>query len=200
MEWDGKVRGGAGVEHPGRMEPEEARLFALGMQDTFEGREIPWREDYDALMGEDDWGWFDGPEWNRWRIAAYIAWASCPADRRSPATIEEFARLVGWSPRSLRKYRSRHPEIEQMVRENILQPLFQRRATVLQTLVQQAELPDYKSFKDRELFLKLVGLYQPSQDVNLTARQVTADDMAAAQQQAEEELAEYELAERIDGD
>ena len=173
------------------MIPEEAQLHALSMQEQLEGGDVPWRGDYDALLAE-EWDWYDGPDWNRWRLAAYVAWASCPADRRQPATHTEFAQLVGWgSAQRLKKYRNLFPQLDQMVRENLLEPLFARRAGVLETLGVLAEDPDYKTFKDRELFLKLTRIYQPSQDVNVTARAITSDQMAQAEAQAREELDEW---------
>jgi hypothetical protein len=177
-----------------RMTPEEAELHSGSMRDRFEEREIPWRGDYEALLGE-EWPWYDGPEWNRWRLAAYIAWESCPVDGRWPGTKDDFAQLLGWSSaRQLRKYRMRHPEIDALVRENVLEPLFARRARVLRTLGDLAEEHDYKTFKDRELFLKLTEVYQPSQDIHLRQSQVSADQMADAQRQAEEELREWQPA------
>jgi len=175
------------------MDPGEAREHSLSMQEQLEELgEVPWRDDYDALL-EGDWDWYDGPEWNRWRLAAYVAWASCPADTREPGTYDEFARLVGWgSAQSLRKYRRRYPELDKLVQENILEPLFARRARVLDTLGDLAEMADYKTYKDRELFLKLTGMYQPSQDVNLRQRAITADQMAQAEEQAEVELEDWE--------
>jgi len=183
---------GAKKETGDWMDPLEAQDHSLSMQEQLEDSDqVPWRGDYDALLSE-GWDWYDGPDWNRWRLAAYVAWASCPADRRQPATYDEFARLVGWGgAQQLRKYRNLFPQLDQMVRENLLEPLFARRARVLETLCALAEEPDYKTFKDRELFLKLTRLYQPSQDVNLTARAITADQVAQAEAQARAELDEW---------
>jgi len=177
---------------PGRdagwMDPAEAESFAGEMRDKLEGHEdLPWREDYDALLAE-PWPWYDGPEWNRWRIAAYVAWASCPTDDRFPKRLSDLARLVGWtSARPLRRYRAKYPEIERLVREAVMEPLLESRAERLKTLADLAQKPDYKFFKHAELALKLDGTYQPSQDVNVR-RTITADEMAQADAQAEEEL------------
>lgn len=173
-----------------RMEPNEAEAFAGEMRGDFEGRDLPWRADYDALLDE-PWPWYGGPAWNRWRIAAYVAWASCPTDDRWPRAMVDFARLVGWtSARPLRRYRAKYPQIERLVSEAVMEPLLESRATRLEVLAKLAKEPDYKYFKYAELALKLDGTYQPSQDV--TVRQgITTDEMAKAQERAAAELADW---------
>jgi hypothetical protein len=171
-----------------RMEPNEAGAFADEMRADFEGRELAWRADYDALLVE-EWPWYDGPAWNRWRIAAYVAWASCPTDDRQPSSMTDFARLVGWtSARPLRRYRAKYAEIERLVSEAVMEPLLESRGARIKNLAELAREPDYKYFKHLELALKLDGTYQPSQDVNVR-QTITADEMAQAQERAEEELA-----------
>jgi len=171
-----------------RMNFDEAESWSGSARLAFEGREeLPWGGDYEALMAE-EWPWYDGPGWNRWRLAAYVAWACAPIKGRWPATTEEFAQLVGWSSaRPLRNYRAKYHQIDQMVREAALEPLFEARDAVLRTLAEQAMEPDYKTFKDRELFLKLTNVYKPTQDVTVRQETISADEMQAAEERAEAE-------------
>lgn len=177
-----------------------ARLRSLTSQEAFDERDdVPWRDDYAALLG-DEWPWYDGPEWNRWRLAAYVAWESYRgAEERWPATLEALAQLLGWqNGQALRRYRRRYRELERLVREAIMRPLLARRAQVLDTLGVMAEMPDYKAFKDRELFLKMTRLYEPKQTIDMHTS-VNADQMAAAQDQAQNELGDFD-ASFFDGD
>lgn len=182
------------------MPPDEAEAYARSACSRFEGMdEVPWRADYDALLAE-DWPWYDGPEWNRWRLAAYVAWASAPVPQRWPETMQELAQVLGWSSaRQIRKYRARYPELDRFVSEAVLDPLFERRARVLAALADVAEERDYKANKDRELFLKLTGDYRPAQDVTVRQESISADEMAAAQEKAEEEAEDW-AAGRFGGD
>jgi len=176
-------------------DPERARLVSLQAQEAFEEQDVPWAGDYQALMSE-RWDWYgDAPDWWRWRVAAYVAWASVPREVRRPRTHQELASLLGLrSARTIRKWRAKYPEIDALVTENILEPLLERRAEVLEALMESAASPDYKNFRDRELYLKVTRIYVPRQEVGMevNASAVNADEMGRRQAAAEAEVSEWE--------
>lgn len=183
-----------------RMNPEEAEAFSHSACSAFQDQEIAWRGDYEDLLAE-DWPWYDGPEWNRWRLAAYVAWESADVEGRWPKTLGEFARLVGWSSgRPLRKYRARYPELDALIRESVLEPLFSHRQRVLNTLAELAETPDYKTHNDRKLYLEMTQMHRPTQDVNVRQTAITADEMASIRQEAAEEVNDWEQERFGEGD
>src|SRR3989304_5580634 len=66
-------------------------------------------------------GWWDDyahlrNEGFTWRVAAYIAWASSPTQRRWPATLKELASVLGLrSDKVIYKWRKLYPAIEERV-------------------------------------------------------------------------------------
>lgn len=173
---------------------EAARLRSLSGQDEFDERDdVPWRDDYAAVLA-DEWPWYKGPDWNRWKLAAYVAWASYRGMERWPKTLNELCRMLGWSNGTqLRKYRRRYPQLEQMVSEAVMEPLLAKRMQVLDTLGVLAAIPDYKTHNDRKLFLEMTGMHEQRQAIDLRTT-VNADAMAQKQEEAQGDVADWDEA------
>jgi hypothetical protein len=105
-----------------------------------------------------------------WRVAAYIAWASSPLQRRWPATLKELATTVLGlkSDKVIYKWRKINPQIEQRVEAFRAEPLLRYRSDVLHALVDVASTPDPSAHNDRKLFLEMSGLYTPKAQTVLT--------------------------------
>lgn len=142
---------------PGQAESRTSLQRFLEMQ-----ADCPWFESYTALRRD---GW-------TWRLAAYIAWASCPVKGRWPATVAELAtNVLGLrSDRVIRKWRVKRPEIDERVGMLQVEPLLKHRADVIAALIEVAETPDPKAHQDRRLYFEMTGDYKPRQrlDVGMT--------------------------------
>ena len=153
------------------------------------GARYNWWEDYLELRAQG----------HGWKIAVYIAWASSPTDRQ-PRTQGELAeRVLGVSDRTIRKWRTADPTIDETVSLLQAAPLLAHRRDVIDALVAVARDPDPKAHSDRKLFLEMTGDYKPrstlEHDGRLNVSGFTADDLT----QAEFELGEY-LDEKGTGD
>ena len=142
--------------------PEEARTRSETARNTLEVRSLdstPWMADYLQLR---DAGW-------TWRVAAYIAWASCPKKERWPRTQELLAtEVLGLtSDRQIYTWRLKNPSIDEVIATLQSAPLFEHRADIYEALIKSATNADYKNHNDRELALKLLQDYVPRQDVNI---------------------------------
>ena len=136
-----------------RLRSETARK-ALGESD-----ELPaWYEEYIKLLQGG----------RPWRMAAYIAWASMPKNKRIPKTQKELAtEILGLtSDRQIIKWRTKDPSLMEMVTNLQAAKLLEHRANVFDALITSAEDPDYKSHNDRKLFLELTGDYVPSSKID----------------------------------
>jgi hypothetical protein len=133
---------------------EDIRLRSETAREALEEKEQPWMAEYRELR---DGNW-------PWRVAAYIAWASQPHNKRQPKTQDELARqhLGLTSDRAIVTWRKKNPAIDEMVALLQTSPLWDYRAEVFQALTSNAIKPDYKTHNDRKLFLELTGDYVPT--------------------------------------
>jgi hypothetical protein len=124
------------------------------------GDKPAWEADYNALRAE---GW-------TWRVAIYIAWAASPTKDRWPATEEELAnQVLGLkSSRSIRKWRTNKPEIDERVAEYKVEPVFRRLRDIIDTMITVATTPDSSGFQDRKLALTIGKVYDPKGTLELS--------------------------------
>lgn len=101
-----------------------------------------------------------------WRKALYIAWARLPRAARWPSTLAELASVLGLkNDRTIRRWRYNNPEIDRLVREEMLHRVGERTAEVLEALADLATKPNYKSTRAMELYLRVHGVYTPEQKI-----------------------------------
>jgi hypothetical protein len=141
------------------------------LRDKLDDGEIPdWAETYHRLLNA---GW-------PWRVAAYVAWASMPRQRRAPATQEELARdVLGLSSdRVISTWRKKYP-IDQMIADLQADELLEDRADVFFALKTMAKMIDYKAATDRKIYLEMIGAYIPVTKLaaELRKRGISADDL-----------------------
>lgn len=138
-----------------------------------------WAETYHRLIRA---GW-------RWRIAAYVAWASTPRKGRWPRTQQELAtEVLGLaSDRQIAEWRKKYPEIDQVIADLQAEALWDARADVIAALKESASNPSYRHAADRKLYLELTGDYIPVNRLvaELKRHGVTPDDLSTM---SEEEL------------
>ena len=98
-----------------------------------------------------------------WRVACYIAWASCPLKGRNPATQDELARQVLGlnSDRQVWVWRRKNPVIDETVAIFQAAPLFEHQADLIKALIESAINGDYKSHQDRKMMAEMLGIYVP---------------------------------------
>ena len=109
---------------------------------------MPWYEDYLELRSMK----LD------WRKAAYVAWASSPGREREPATQGELASMLGLSSdRTIRGWREKQPELDELVAMAQMAPLVKHRRDVVEALVAAASNPAGANSSDRRLFFALTG-------------------------------------------
>lgn len=152
---------------------DEMRLRSETARAALEGRDdLEWIEEYQRLRNG---GW-------PWRVAAYIAWASQPRNRRRPKTQDELARnhLGLTSDRAITTWRQKNPTIDEMVALLQASSLWDFRAEVFQALTVNAIKPDYKTHNDRKLFLELTGDYIPTAKLAamLAKGNITREDLS----------------------
>lgn len=139
--------------------PEEVRLRSETARTALEHRtDLAWMEEYEKLRAG---GW-------DWRVAAYIAWASQPRNRRFPKNQDDFAiQFLGLtSDRAINTWKRKNPAIEEMIGVLQSSQVWDYRSEVFQALVANAIKPDYKTHNDRKLFLELTGDYIPTAKLN----------------------------------
>jgi len=138
-----------------------------------------WVETYHRLIQA---GW-------RWRIAAYVAWASTPRKGRWPRTQEELAtKVLGLaSDRRIAEWRKKYPEIDQVIADLQAEALLDARADVIAALKASASNPSYRHASDRKLYLEMTGDYIPVNKLvaELKRRGLGADEISTM---PEEEL------------
>ena len=138
--------------------PEDAFPAPAGVPGQLRSREIyaaieaqlatqPWFEEYQALRARK----LD------WRKAAWVAWSSTPKLDRAPATLAEFANLIGVNERTVRAWVQRQPELRELVAQMQLAPLMAYRRDVVQALIASAASPAAANSADRKLFFQMTG-------------------------------------------
>lgn len=116
-------------------EPQPIQLaFGFDLAPQPEGKKVPWLKRlqqeglecywhlWDKLINDPpDWEkrfWGEMParkrEW--YKKVMYITWASTPKDARKPRTQKEFAKMIGVTPAAIWKWRTRNPEIEEIIK------------------------------------------------------------------------------------
>jgi hypothetical protein len=148
------------------LSPDEARLRSETARFALEhGEDREWYKRYAELRSA---GW-------SWRVACYIAWASCPLNGRSPATQDELARQVLGlnSDRQIWVWRKKNPAIDETVALLQAAPLFEHRADIFKALIDSATSGDYKSHQDRKIALEMLGDYVPRLKVEGDNRKVS---------------------------
>jgi hypothetical protein len=119
-------------------------------------------------------GWWDDyahlrNEGFTWRVAAYIAWASSPVQRRWPATLKELAGVLGLkSDKVIYKWRNLYPEIEERVISFRAEALMLYRRDVINALIDVASTPIPEGHQDRKLYFEMVGDYRPRAGLAIT--------------------------------
>ncbi|MHB8191810.1 MAG: hypothetical protein ACYDGL_00855 [Bellilinea sp.] len=161
----------------GTVTPDEARMRSEAARKLFdEAQDKPeWFARYAELRSA---GW-------SWRVACYIAWASCPRKSRDPKSQEELAtKVLGLtSDRQIWTWRTKNPAIDETVALLQAAPLFEHRADILRALIDSATDPDYKHHQDRKIALEMMGDYVPRVQLEDDRRRI--DDL---DQLPEEEL------------
>ena len=139
--------------------PDEARLISEAARVQFEGAGAEWQREYVQLR---EHGW-------PWRVAAYIAWASSPKERRKPKTVAELAtQVLGLQgPRVIYTWRHKYPSLDAVVAMMQAKPLFEHRRDVFDALVDVASQADYKGHNDRKLFFQMTGDFVPQSQLDL---------------------------------
>ncbi len=148
--------------------------------------EFGWWQEYQELRGL---GW-------DWRKAVYIAWAASPTQDRWPPTQEWLAtEILGLkSDRTIRTWREKHSEIDEMVAALQAAPLLKHRRDIFDALAASASSPDFRHHSDRKLALEMMGDYKPGSHLDVEGKVVgmTLREWAAAaaqrRAQAEETL------------
>lgn len=143
------------------------------LKDRILDGELPsWADMYHRLIQA---GW-------KWRIAAYVAWASTPSIGRYPETLDKLAKeVLGLtSPRAIFDWRKKYPSIDQMIADLQADDLLDARADVFRTLKLMARTPDYKNVKYTQIYLEMIGAYIPTSKLaaELKRRGITPDDLS----------------------
>jgi hypothetical protein len=152
------------IEEDG-LSPAEAQLLSVRACEEFEARLLdPAQGEALSPLAE---GYLDARARGfDWRKALYIAWARLPREARWPTTLGELASVMGLrSDRAIRVWRSKNPEIDRLVQEEMLARVGSRTADVLDALAELASQADYKSTRAMELYLRVHGIYTPEQRV-----------------------------------
>jgi hypothetical protein len=104
---------------------------------------------------------------NLYALAAYVVWRQTPTRLRVPATQIELAQLLGYLKDDVfRKWRARHPVLfaDERTREVVRSMVLDRIPDVVDALLDCAVNGGEKGFQDRQLALKLAGVYKPTLD------------------------------------
>lgn len=156
------------------LSPEDVRLRAETARQALnelDAEAVEWKADYINLV---EGGW-------PWRVAAYIAWASSPKNKRIPKTQDELAvkHLGLTSDRAINTWRRKNPAIDEMVAVLQSAPLWEHRSEIYAALVTVATSPEYKGHNDRKLALELLGDYVPRSKVEAELNQRIMDDLSS---------------------
>lgn len=146
---------------------------------------VTWADDFYFLL---DAGW-------GWRVAAYIAWMTCPRRERFPHTQEDLANSVLGltSDRQISTWRKKNTCIDEAIALMQAAPLMERRRDIFEALAESASDPSFHGAQDRKTALSMLGDYVPRQKIELEREKVDPVDMTEA------ELAEVEKRRQKDG-
>ena len=168
-----------GMEQAARNPYDEAQLLSEQARAMFESGDgaVAWLDDYFALQVD---GW-------SWRQAVYIIWASQPKATRVPGTESELAvQVLGLaSSRAIRVWKQENPQLELRIHKQQMLELGRNRAEVLAALGESAATPSYRNYRDRELYLKIHGIYKPTERVEVgllsgeELEEMSAEELAA---------------------
>lgn len=146
---------------PDETHPEQLRAFEFALRD------LPWAGTYAELLGL---GY-------SWRKTAYIAWSIQPKPTRQPKYGKDFAKLIGFSQRTVSKWaldRTLQAEIFRL-RQRVLSEAV---PDVMEALVASATNSSYKHAPDRRVFLEMTGHYTPRQRMAIGPDTGDAGDFA----------------------
>jgi len=147
----------------------ERRLFTAMLGD------LSWGDQFAALIGE---GW-------PWRKAAYIAWAALPATYRQPATLADFASIIGLkTTTAIRTWRTKNAAIDAAVAKLAMGALLESAPDVVAALTTSASDPSYKHAPDRKVYLEIAGIYTPK-----SKHELSLDDNSTMENMSDQELA-----------
>lgn len=143
--------------------------------------EYTWFADYQSLRSQ---GW-------DWRKAIYIAWESSPGVGREPQTQYELATdVLGLTDdRTIRKWKSKQPEIETAIVELAAAPLLKHRRDIYDALISSAINSAPASHSDRKLALEMLGDYVPKSKQQLTGKDEGPIEYRDASELSDDELA-----------
>ena len=135
----------------------EARLGQEIKKTDVDGNAVPyitWASEYFALINS---GW-------KWKVAAFIAWASSKKIGRYPETQEKLAKeILGLnSDRVISTWRKRNPGIDEAIGVMQTYPTVDYIADAIQGMVISAAQPNKDGNRDRKLYFEMMGLWQPS--------------------------------------
>lgn len=134
--------------------------FGFDLAPQEEGHKIPWAKRLkteglsyypelyqDLLVNPPGWEtqfWLDHPNRKReWpKKAVYIAWACAPAKKRKPRTQKEVAEMLGITPAAICLWKSKNPEMVELIQERTLGRLEEAVAGIDDVTIEQAEAPD----------------------------------------------------------
>jgi hypothetical protein len=140
-------------------------VMAEASKHALEAAEIPfekamrWLDTYQSLLNS---GW-------RWRVAAYVAWASMPKKKRWPQTQDELAiNVLGLTTdRAITTWRKKNPAIDTLI--GVLQgnAMLEARADAIDALVESASNQSYRNNPDRRLLFQMTGDLVEKSSVNI---------------------------------
>jgi len=150
---------------------------------TVPGNLILWSADFYQLQ---DAGW-------PWRVAAYIAWASCPRRERYPRTQEDLANdVLGLtSDRQISKWRKNNSAIDEMIGIMQAAPLMDQRRRIFEALVESASDPSFHGAQDRKTALTMTGDYVPHMKVEIPRK--PGDPLQMSDEELDEEIKRLEV-------
>jgi hypothetical protein len=147
----------------------EASKKALLAADIPFEKATRWLQTYQSLLNS---GW-------RWRVAAYVAWASMPKKKRWPLTQDELATdVLGLtSDRAITTWRKKNPAIDTMI--GVLQgnAMLEARADAIDALVESASNESYRNNPDRRLLFQMTGDLVEKSQVNVNDGSKLQQDM-----------------------
>jgi len=140
-----------------------------------------WYQEYQELIAQ---GW-------DYRKAIYIAWEASPGVGREPATQYELAtQVLGLTDdRTIRKWKSKQPEIETAIVELAAAPLLRHRRDIYMALIDSATNPAPANHSDRKLALEMLGDYVPKSKQQLTGKDEGPIEYRDASELSDDELA-----------
>jgi hypothetical protein len=151
---------------------------------------ITWVNEYFTLINA---GW-------KWRVAAYIAWASSKKIGRYPETQDAFAKTVLGltSDRAIAKWRSNNPCIDEAIGIMQTYTMFDYRRDAIEAMGISASNPTKDGNRDRNLLFKMTGDFVPSLKID-DQRNPGNNDLATMPEEELRRLAAREKLQRGEG-